>query len=99
MNENRRILIVGRQQASLDTVTRILESVGCIVTSTFNDGVAIDLVGSSGYDVLLIGDDVPQADGRYVTREARNRKATIVVIRVHNPGSVLTQLRQAGVRI
>ena len=99
MNESTRILIVGRQQESLDTVTRILESVGCIVTSTINDGVAIDLASSSGYNVLLIGDDVPQSDGRYVTREARNRKATMVVIRVHNPGSILTQLRQAGIRI
>ena len=99
MNENKRILIVGRQPESLDPVTRILESVGCIVTSTFNDGVAIDLAGSSGYDVLLIGDDVPQSDGRYITREARNRKSHIAVIRVHNAESVLTQLRQAGIRI
>ena len=99
MNERNRILIVGREQEYTDEIIGILESVGCIVTGTLNDGVAIDLVGSSGYEVLLIGDEVSQSDGRYVATEARRKRPSIIVVMVQGPESVLTQLRQAGVRL
>ena len=99
MNERNRILIVGREQEYTDEIIGILEGVGCIVTGTLSDGVAIDLVGSSDYEVLLIGDEVSQSDGRYVATEARRKKPSITVVMVQSPESVLTQLRQAGVRI
>jgi len=99
MKESNRILIFDRQQETLDRITRILESVGCLVTGTLNDGVAVDLAGSSDYDVLLIGDEVPQPDRRYVATEARIRKPSLSVVIVHGPESVLTQVRQAGIRI
>ena len=99
MNERNRILIVGREQEYTDDIIGILEGVGCIVTGTLSDGVAIDLVGSSDYEVLLIGDEVSQSDGRYVATEARRKKPSIIVVMVQSPESVLTQLRQAGVRI
>ena len=98
MNERTRILIVGREQEYTDRIIGILEGVGCIVTGTLSDGVAIDLADSADYDVLLIGDEVPQSDGRYVATEARKKKPWITVVMVQSPESVLTQLRQAGVR-
>ena len=99
MSDSIRILIFGRQQELMDRVTRLLERVGCIVTSTLSDGVAIDLAGSSDYDALLIGDDVPQPDRRYVATEARNKMPSLAVVVVHNPESVLTQVRQAGIHL
>ncbi len=99
MIEQNRILLVGRQRDYLDSVSRLLESVGFLVTGTLSDAVAIDLVGSSDYGALLIGDEVPQSDGRYITREARNRKPSLPVIVVYAPESVLTQLKQAGIRV
>ena len=99
MNERTRILIVGREQEYTDRIIGILESVGCIVTGTLSDGVAIDLAESADYDVLLIGDEVSQSDGRYVATEARRKKPWITVVMVQGPESVLTQLRQAGVRL
>ena len=99
MNERTRILIVGREQEYTDRIIEILESVGCIVTGTLSDGVAIDLADSADYDVLLIGDEVSRSDGRYVATEARKRKPRITVVMVQGPESVLTQLRQAGVRL
>ena len=99
MNERTRILIVGREQEYTDRIIGILESVGCIVTGTLSDGVAIDLADSADYDVLLIGDEVPHSDGRYVATEARKKKPWITVVMVQSPESVLTQLRQAGVRL
>ena len=99
MNERTRILIVGREQECTDLLIGILESVGCIVTGTLSDGVAIDLAGSADYEVLLIADEVPHSDGRYVATESRKRTPSITVVMVRSPESLLTQLRQAGVRL
>ena len=99
MNDKKRILMFGRRQESVDRVVRILEGVGFTVTSTLNDSVAIDLAGASDYDVLLIGEDVAQPDLRYVRTEARKRRASIRVVIVHSPESVLTQVKQAGINI
>ena len=99
MDETNRILFMGREWGSMDTVTRILEGVGCTVTGTVSDAVAIDLAGSSDYAALVIDDEVPQADGRYVIREARKKKPSLAVVVVRSPESVLTQLKQAGVNL
>ncbi len=95
MSSNKRIVILGRDSSRLDSLTRVLEGAGYIVASTTNDGVAIDMVGSSSYDALLIGRDVAEADRRYVATESRNRDTGIVVLTVNSPRSVLTQLSQA----
>lgn len=95
MSSNKRIVILGRDVSSLDSLTLILEGAGYIVANTTNDGVAIDMVGSSSYDALLIGRDVAEPDRRYVATESRNRDLGIVVLTVNSPRSVLTQLSQA----
>ena len=95
MSGNKRIVILGRDSGNIDGLTRILEGAGYIVASTTNDGVAIDMVGSSSYDALLIGRDVAEPDRRYVSTEARNRDIGIMVLNVNSPRSVLTQLSQA----
>ena len=99
MQERNRILIVGREEEYLGDVIKHLEGVGCVVTSTLNDGVAIDLAVNSDFDALLIGDDVPLADGRYIAKEARSHLPSIPIITVNGLESVLTQLRQAGISI
>ena len=96
MNDNNRILIVGRYQDTMEKVTRVLEGVGFIVTGTMNDGVAIDLAGSSEYDGLLFGEEVPQSERGYVITEVRKIRPYIKFAVVHGPESVLTQVRQAG---
>ena len=83
----------------MDRVTRLLEMAGCIVTSTLDDGVAIDLAGSSDYDALLIGGEVSESDRRYVRSEARSKNPSMAVLIIHSAESVLTQLRQAGITI
>ena len=95
MSSTKRIVILGRVASNLDSLTRILEGAGYIVASTTNDGVAIDMVGASSYDALLIARDVAEADRRYVATESRNRDVGIVVLTVNSPRSVLTQLSQA----
>ena len=99
MIENNGILILGREPEVVETVTRILETVGCTVASTLSDEVAIDLAGSSGYDALIIEGEVSETDSRYVTRKARSVNATIAVIVCRAPESALTQLRQAGITL
>ena len=94
MSSNKRIVVLGRNASGIDGLTRILEGAGYIVASTTNDGVAIDMVGSSSYDALLINRDVAEPDRRYVSTESRNRDMGLLVLTVNSPRSVLTQLAQ-----
>ena len=96
---NTRILMVGRDQKNLEGTTKILEQVGVIVTGTSDDSIAIDLVGSSQYDALLISRDVSLPDRRYITTQARNLDDDIPVVVVESPEAVLIRLRHAGVTI
>ncbi|MAZ60452.1 MAG: hypothetical protein CL753_08330 [Chloroflexi bacterium] len=96
---NTRILLVGRDQKNLEGTTKILEQVGVIVTGTSDDSIAIDLVGSSQYDALLISRDVSLPDRRYITTQARNLDLDIPVVVVESPEAVLIRLRHAGVTI
>ena len=96
---NLRILIVGRHQDRLDRTTAILERVGYIVTGTLDDGVAIDLVGYSQFDALLIDREVSPQDRRYVTTQAREADPDTRVVVVESPEAVLTRLRHAGLTI
>ena len=96
---NLRILIVGRAQDRVDRTTAILERVGHIVTMTLDDGVALDLVGSSQFDALLIDREVPVQDRRYVATRARVADSAIPVVVVENPEAVLIRLRHAGLAI
>ena len=96
---NTRILMVGRDQKSLEGTTKILEQVGVIVTGTSDDSIAIALVGSSQYDALLISRDVSLPDRRYITTQARNLDVDIPVVVVESPDAVLIRLRHAGVTI
>ena len=91
--------MVGRDQKSLEGTTKILEQVGVIVTGTSDDSIAIDLVGSSQYDALLISRDVSLPDRRYITTQARNLDLDIPVVVVESPEAVLIRLRHAGVTI
>ena len=95
MSGNRRIVILGRDTSDIDRLTRILEGAGYIVTSTTNDGVAIDMVGSSTYDAMLITRDVAEPDRRYVSTQSRNRDVGLPVLTVNSPRSILTQLAQS----
>jgi len=95
MNQNKRIVVVGRRLAHLDRITRLLEGAGYIVTSTTDDGVAIDMVSNSTYAALLIGGEVSQADRLHIITEARNHSASMAVLTINSPQSVLTQLSQA----
>ncbi|MEE2880884.1 MAG: hypothetical protein VX643_02675 [Chloroflexota bacterium] len=96
---NARILMVGRNQENIDSTTKILEQVGVIVTGTSEDSIAIDLVGSSQFDALLINRDVSLPDRRYITTQARNLDVDIPIVVVESPEAVLIRLRHAGVSI
>lgn len=97
MSDEKRILLLGRYEDVMDQITRLLESVGFTVTSTVSEGMAIDMAGSSNFDALLIGEELPQEDRRYVTVEARGNDPGVAVIIVGSPESVLTQMKQAGI--
>ena len=95
MSSSKRIVILGRDAKGIDGLTRVLEGAGYIVTSTTSDGVAVDMVGSSTYDALLITRDVADPDRRYVATESRKRDLGLPVLTVNSARSILTQLTQA----
>ncbi len=95
MSNNQRLVVLGRDASDIDRLTRILEGAGYIVTSTTNDSVAIDMVGSSTYDAMLISRDVAEVDRRYVSTESRHRDIGLPVLTVNSARSILTQLKQA----
>ncbi len=95
MTINKRLVVLGRDISAVERLTRILEGAGYIVTSTTNDGVAIDMVGSSTYDAMLITRDVAEVDRRYVATQSRSRDGGLPVLTVNSSRSVLTQLTQA----
>ena len=97
MNTNNRILLVGRGPDIMERLTGILELAGFIVTGTTDDGVALDLAGSSTYGALLISRDVSSADQRYLATQSRKNDSLLAVLVVNSHRSVLTQLRQAGI--
>ena len=97
--DNNRVLMLGRDQEFADLISQTLESSGCIVTTTLSNGNAIDMVGSSEYGALLIDDELDRADQQYGATEARNRDPELPIIVVKGPEAVLTQLRQAGMRV
>ena len=99
MTYNNRVLILGRDQEFVDLISQTLEGSGCIVTTTLSDGNAIDLVSSSEYGALLIDDDLDRAAQQYVATEARDQDPELPIILVKGPEAVLTQLRQAGMRV
>ena len=98
MIDNNRILLIGRYEDTMEELIRVLEGVGFIVAATMNDGVAIDLAASSEYDALLIGADVSQSERGHIVTEVRKSRPSIAVAVVHGPESVLTQVRQAGIK-
>ena len=97
MSDEKRVLLLGRYEDVMNQITRLLEAVGFTVTSTVSEGMAIDMAGSSNFDALLIGEELPQQDRRYVTVEARRNDPGVAVIIVGSPESVLTQIKQAGI--
>ena len=90
--------MVSRDPEFLDEVTRLLEGDGYIVTSTSSDMVAIDLAKSSDCDAVLMGSEISQNERRYVTNEVRSVEPMMPMLVVEGIESVLTQLRQAGIR-
>ena len=95
MPSSKRLVVLGRDASGIDSLTRILERAGYIVTSTSSDSTAIDMVGTSTYDAMLITRDVTDADRRYVATQSRNRDVGLPVLTVNSPRSILTQLTQA----
>ncbi len=90
-----RILVVDRRQDDLDSVVALLESNGCIVSATLNDAVAVDLVSSSAFDAMVVGNAVSHAEFASLREDALRRQPDLRIVESRGPQSVLTLVRQA----
>ena len=94
MQQQRRVLVVGRSTEDLDTVTATLEGNGYSVTGTLHDDIAIDLAASSEFDALLTV-DMRQKERAELRGEVLKKQRKIKVVQAEGTESVLTLLKQA----
>ena len=95
MDTGRRILVVDRRQDELDRIVALLEGDGCIVSSTLNDAVAIDLVASSSFDAMVVGDTLTHAEFASLREDVLRRQPHVRIVEARGAQSVLTLVRQA----
>ena len=95
LQETYRVLVVERHEDVMDSLTRTLERDGYIVTGTLSDAIALDLVRSSSFHAVVIGDGVSHSDRRHLVAQIQSQQPSTLAIAGHGPESVLIQLRQA----
>lgn len=95
MQKQHRVLLVGREQDVIDTVTSTLEANGYSVTGTLHDDIAIDLAASSEFDAMLSGGGMTQKDWTQLRGEVLKKLPKIKVVQAEGPESVLTLMKQA----
>ena len=94
MQQQRRVLVVGRSTDDMETVTARLEGSGYSVTGTLHDDIAIDLAASSEVDALLMVDR-RQKERTGLRGEILKKQQKIKVVQAEGTESVLTLLKQA----
>ena len=94
MQQQRRVLVVGRSTDDMETVTARLEGSGYSVTGTLYDDIAIDLAASSEFDALLMV-DMRQKERTGLRGEVMKKQKKIKVVQAEGTESVLTLLKQA----
>ena len=94
MQQQRRVLVVGRSTDDMDTVTATLEGNGYSVTATLYDDIAVDLASSSEFDAILMA-DMTQKELTALRGEVLKKQPKIKVVQAEGPESVLTLLKQA----
>jgi DNA-binding NtrC family response regulator len=95
VDEQHRVLLVGRQKDVIEKVTQKLEGDGHIVSGTLNDDIAIDLAASNEFDALLLGGGMSQKERANLRGEVLRRLPSIKVIQVYAPESVIISMKQA----
>ena len=94
MQQQRRVLVVGRSTDDMETVTATLEGNGYSVTGTLHDDIAVDLAASSEFDAILMA-EMTQKERTELRGEVLKKQPKIKVVHAEGPESVLTLLKQA----
>ena len=95
MNGYTRVLVVARERRRADELTAALERAGFLVTSTTSAVTALDLAAYSDFDAVIMAEDMPAAERRYLRAQAIARRPNIVVVSNRSARSAVLQMRQA----
>lgn len=94
LEQQHRILVVGRRQEPVDAVNAVLEAGGYSVTATLHDDIAVDLAASSEFDALLT-DGMTRAERSSLRGEVLQKLPAIKIVQTEGVESVLTLMKQA----
>ena len=84
MQQQRRVLVVGRNTDDMETVTATLEGNGYSVTGTLYDDIAVDLASSSEFDAILMA-DMTQKERIELRGEVLKKQPKIKVVQAEGP--------------
>jgi CheY-like chemotaxis protein len=97
----RRVLLAEDNAVNRKIGKVMLEKLGCQVEVAVNGREAVEMAGSSPYDLILMDCGMPEMDGLEATREIRsrqdgNRRVPIVALTAHALSEMRTQCLDAG---
>ena len=86
------ILVIDDEAVLRSTLTRILQSTGCNVTSAINGHEALHLLIDATYDLVFLDLQLPGLNGLEVLREIRKQNTKLPVILLTGHGSMNSAL-------
>ena len=80
--EQCRILVVDDEKSILNVLTKFLERMGCAVDNATSGMAAIELVGKSQYDIIVLDLKMPRMDGLTALQEIKkiDESASVIIL-------------------
>lgn len=82
-----KVLIVDGDEQILIALERLLEDEGIGTATTWSARQALELLFADGFDVLVMGDNLPDLSSEQLLREIQRQGATASILVMESPGS------------
>lgn len=89
------MLVVALREGRAAELVEILERNSCLVTSTTSITNALDMIGYSDFDAVVMDEDISPANRAYLRSQVVSRLPNAVIVSNRSSRSVMIQLNQA----